>query len=397
MSLQDFYAEQHLDVADGFGSMAGGRKNPHRGLDVNGISRGTEVPNLYAGVVARSEYQGGLGNVVCVAADAGFYVGYSHLDVRDVVEGQRVEVGQIVGTLGNTGSLSFGAHTHVTVSFTSDDPSTGPTVDPLPYIRAARDGGSTPSAGGSTGGEYSFGLTADAQLAAQKALTAFGYYSGDVDGVFGPLSVTAFQQWLKDNGYLSADYDVDGVPGPVYGEAVQRLADRFGYTAKGGTFDGYPGAITSECIVEWGNSVTVPVSQPSVVEQSTPVVEPVPVAVVEPVPVPSVPDRVESSSVAAHVKHEIKVEEPVTEEQLERQESLVAGIQPVDLGAIITNGFARKIVWAVYGLTGLAIIALMGGLTAARWLAPEWFIFATGAYTAIGPAFASLAIANIKK
>ena len=82
-------------------------------------------------------------------------------------------------------------------------------------------------------------------------------------------------------------------------------------------------------------------------------------------------------------------------EWIARQNQLVSGLKPADLGAIITNAVTRKVVWAIYGLTGLVIIALMGGLTAAQWLAPEWFIFATGAYTAIGPAFASLAMANI--
>ena len=67
-----------------------------------------------------------------------------------------------------------------------------------------------------------------------------------------------------------------------------------------------------------------------------------------------------------------------------------------DLGAIITHGRTRKIVWAVYGLVGIAITGVMGGLTATGWLAPEWFIFVSGAYTAVAPAFAGLAMANIK-
>lgn len=70
--------------------------------------------------------------------------------------------------------------------------------------------------------------------------------------------------------------------------------------------------------------------------------------------------------------------------------------QPQDLGAIITHGRTRKIVWACYGLLGIAITGVMGGLTATGWLAPEWFIFVSGSYTAVGPAFAGLAMANIK-
>ena len=80
---------------------------------------------------------------------------------------------------------------------------------------------------------------------------------------------------------------------------------------------------------------------------------------------------------------------------LDRQAALASTVKPADLGSIITNNKARKIVWAVYGIAGLFIIGIMGGLTAAQWIAPEWFIFSTGVYTAISPAFASLAMANI--
>lgn len=70
-------------------------------------------------------------------------------------------------------------------------------------------------------------------------------------------------------------------------------------------------------------------------------------------------------------------------------------LKPADLGAIITNAKLRKIVWSIYGLAGIFIVGFMGGLTAIGAVAPEWFLFTTGTYTAIGPAFASLAIANI--
>lgn len=144
MSIQDFYADEHLALDDGFGSTLPPRTSPHRGLDVNRHPTGTEIPALYSGTVVRSEYQSGLGNVVCVQTDRGFYEGNSHLTDRWVGVGDRVEAGTIIGTLGNTGTLSSGAHLHKTISPSSNDPSRGAVVDPLPYIRAARDGG-TPS------------------------------------------------------------------------------------------------------------------------------------------------------------------------------------------------------------------------------------------------------------
>jgi len=83
------------------------------------------------------------------------------------------------------------------------------------------------------------------------------------------------------------------------------------------------------------------------------------------------------------------------DEWIAKQQQLAAGIKPADLGAIITHAQTRKVVWAIYGLAGIAIVGFMGGLTAIGAVAPEWFLFATGSYTAVGPAFASLAIANI--
>jgi len=118
-------------------------------------------------------------------------------------------------------------------------------------------------------------------------------------------------------------------------------------------------------------------------------------------PADTVESDKETSVKPENVEHKEKpVSKPTTKEEqqayLNRQGALVAGIKPADLGSIITNPVTRKFIWAVYGITGLFIIGVMGGLTAAQWIAPEWFIFATGAYTAISPAFASLALANIK-
>lgn len=104
----------------------------------------------------------------------------------------------------------------------------------------------TPS--GASRVNYGYGLTTQAQLAAQQALARLGRYSGDQDGVFGPMSVSAMQRYLIDYGYLPKTYVVDGVPGPNYGKAVQKLAQAHGYT---GPIDGVPGENTSAGIVAW--------------------------------------------------------------------------------------------------------------------------------------------------
>lgn len=104
--------------------------------------------------------------------------------------------------------------------------------------------------------DYGFGLTKAAQLAVQQAFARTGRYTGDQDGVFGIVSVTLFQQYLKDINLLSSTYKVDGIPGRVYGLAVQVLAKQFGYNLD---MDGRPGQGTSAAIERWAASV-----QPSV-------------------------------------------------------------------------------------------------------------------------------------
>lgn len=226
--IASFYAERHLDRADGFGSMAGGRVRPHRGFDVNGHPVGEQVPSIVDGVVVRSERQTGLGNVVVVRRASGTYIGYAHLDYRAVGAGESVSQGSIIGGLGNTGTLTTGPHTHVTASRVSDDPSTGEMMDPLPYILWARDGGQDPD--GATpppapSAEWDFGQQYADQARIQAALAARGRYDGPVDGEWGPNSIKGIQTTCANVGY---DGPIDGIPGPNTCYHVQVYAQRFG-------------------------------------------------------------------------------------------------------------------------------------------------------------------------
>lgn len=228
MSIQDFYSEEHLDRADGFGSLAGGRNNPHRGFDVNRHSTGTPVPSVVEGVVVRSERQIGLGNVVVVRRATGTYIGYTHLDSRSVGVGATVTKGDEIGKLGNTGTLTTGPHTHVTASKVSDNPSVGGVIDPLPYILWARDGGTDPDGEAPApagNGEWDFGQEHADQARVQAALKARGRYDGPVDGAWGPNSIKGIQITIRNVGY---DGPIDGIPGPNTCYYVQVYAQRFG-------------------------------------------------------------------------------------------------------------------------------------------------------------------------
>ena len=220
MADMGFYAEEHLDRADGFGSMAGGRSNPHRGFDVNRHGVGTPVPSLIDGVVVRSERQSGLGNVVVVRRANGTYIGHAHLNERLVGVGASVSQGQAVGTLGNTGTLTTGPHTHVTASKVSDNPSSGGVIDPLPYILWARDGGADPD-----------GSAPAPQPPAPAPSGELRRVQGDGVEYWEPVGALAQRigAALEARGRVEQPFDNDGDPGANWRKGVQRTLINAGF------------------------------------------------------------------------------------------------------------------------------------------------------------------------
>lgn len=173
--------------------------------------------------------------------------------------------------------------------------------------------------------EYGWGLTRAAQKAAQAALTRAGLYAGDVDGKFGPASVSAFQTYLKQGKFLPAWYDVDGVAGRAFGTAVQQLAAKHGYD---GPVDGFPAGKTSAAIVRWAATVA-----PADVGDPTPIEPPEPVEPEEP-PVEEPPEP------------DLEPDEPETEEPPEQEEPPT---KPSSVAVII--GFVSA------GLVGIVTLA----------------------------------------
>jgi murein DD-endopeptidase MepM/ murein hydrolase activator NlpD len=107
---------------------------PHRGVDY-GAPRGTPVRAVGSGVVVTSGRNGGHGNYVKLDHPGPYHTSYSHLDRIQVRRGQRVQQGDIVGTVGATG-LATGPHLHYEflVSGVHKNPLNVdlPTVRPLP-------------------------------------------------------------------------------------------------------------------------------------------------------------------------------------------------------------------------------------------------------------------------
>ena len=103
----------------------------HKGIDL-GSDRGTPVYSSGDGVVsfvnARGTGRRGYGKHIIIDHVFGYKTKYAHLHEVDVVEGQRVRRGEIIGKVGNTGG-STGPHLHYEVL------SMGSPVNPINYFR----------------------------------------------------------------------------------------------------------------------------------------------------------------------------------------------------------------------------------------------------------------------
>lgn len=98
----------------------GGKTEQHGGYDLVGVGSRT-VTAVRGGRVVRSrivtdrtDATWQWGNYVCIRTEEGQYHYYCHLASRAVSEGQTVQVGDVLGVMGNTG-YSFGAHLHFEV------------------------------------------------------------------------------------------------------------------------------------------------------------------------------------------------------------------------------------------------------------------------------------------
>lgn len=102
--------------------LLGGWRN-HSGVDL-AASYGTPVLASGNGIVSRAGWQGGYGLLVSVDHGNGMQTRYGHLARLNVIEGQRVNKGDLVGFVGSTGR-STGPHLHYEVR------ENGYAVDPL--------------------------------------------------------------------------------------------------------------------------------------------------------------------------------------------------------------------------------------------------------------------------
>ena len=123
----------------------------HAGVDMPGKS-GTSIFATADGIVGRTGWAGGYGNLVELDHGRGIQTRYGHLSAILVTPGMRVTRGQLIARMGSTGR-STGTHLHYEVRLD------GHAVNPMPFLQSAnylmamqaRTGGTRVALGGPTG------------------------------------------------------------------------------------------------------------------------------------------------------------------------------------------------------------------------------------------------------
>ncbi len=101
-------------------------RSMHDGLDF-GADKGTPIKAAGSGVVTFSGTNGGYGKIIVISHGYGYKTVYAHNSVNKVNVGDKVEKGQKIGEVGNTGN-STGPHLHFEVHYN------GTQIDPMKIL-----------------------------------------------------------------------------------------------------------------------------------------------------------------------------------------------------------------------------------------------------------------------
>lgn len=395
-------------VTEWCGTYSSVRSGIHKGTDF-AFAQGSDLRATTDGTIrVYSDTGGGAG--IDITNSDGIVIRNWHISEFLVSNGDYVTAGQVIGRTGGAPGTwgagnSTGPHLHWELRDNANWGVAG-WIDPRGLTIYSFDG-SEVSAGGSSstvgaqgegvrgsGSDWTYWVPGtNDQMTVQSRLKEKGFYGGAIDGnLASDESVRALKLACGHLGYFDLNY-WDGAINKNLCYGILLLAQNHGgYSGWNNLYtDGHVWAAFDSGVA---SAIATPAPPAPPVEEKpaetvveTPKVEEE-VAKVEP-EVVSTPEEKEEKPV---------VKEPTPEEIAASSAKLAAmsaTIKPADLGNIITDNKVRKIVWAVYGLLGLGVLAAVGGMQAASWLSPDWFLFIMGAYTALGPAFSSLAVANI--
>lgn len=177
---------------------SGGRR--HGGIDIEG-DVGDPVLAVAGGTVVVRPNNEAAGNTVHVRHDDGSLTKYFHLDGFSVRNGQRVEAGQQIGTMGRTGNTPAQGDTHLHFELWRD----GRQVDPLPLLRGAERDAAAPSRPPAAE-VLRDGASGAAVRELQRQLNQLGYRGADgrpletTSGRFGPQTEHALRAFQADHG-----------------------------------------------------------------------------------------------------------------------------------------------------------------------------------------------------
>lgn len=192
---------------------SGGRR--HGGIDIQG-DVGDPVVAVASGTVVVRPNNGAAGNTVHVRHDDGTLTKYFHLDEFSVRNGQRVEAGQQIGTMGRTGNTPAQGDTHLHFEMWRD----GRQVDPMPHLRGAERDTAVPARPAAPEALRD-GASGASVRELQQQLNQLGYRGADgkpletTSGKFGPQTEHALRTFQADQGLK-----VDGVYGDRSREAI---------------------------------------------------------------------------------------------------------------------------------------------------------------------------------
>lgn len=196
-----------------FGTSRGGGARRHGGVDIQG-NVGDPIAAYAAGTVRVQPNNGAAGNTVTIDHGNGVVTRYFHLDSIGVRDGQRVEAGDQVGTMGRTGNTPRQGDTHLHFEMLRD----GQRVDPMQYLqvpgREQRTGGQTRSTDPMADGMLRRDERGPDVAGLQRSLNALGVRDAQgnrlgEDGVLGQRTEEAVRAFQREYGLR-----VDGVAGP---------------------------------------------------------------------------------------------------------------------------------------------------------------------------------------
>lgn len=105
----------------------------HKGIDIAGTGYGSPIYAANNGVVEKAVYNHSVnGNFIYINHNNGYYSEYAHMADLKVKEGQTVESGQLIGTMGESG-YAFGVHLHFGIFI--GHPYGGNAINPLQFYR----------------------------------------------------------------------------------------------------------------------------------------------------------------------------------------------------------------------------------------------------------------------